>query len=108
MIQHAISWIYVLRRNNLHKKSGTELAQALASIPQGIATLDLSENDWQKTPDELTLIFKAIPQNVATVSLSVNELNQMSPEQIKAIQTHYSCTEQIILVDTEDNNRNLV
>ncbi|WP_181951471.1 hypothetical protein [Legionella sainthelensi] len=31
----------------------------------------------------------------------------MSPEQLKAIQTRYSCAEQIILVDTEDNNRNL-
>jgi hypothetical protein len=64
-----------LFRNSLGTKTGADLAQAFAAIPASVSSLNLRENRLgEKTGAELTQAFAAIPAGVSSLDLRLNEL----------------------------------
>ncbi|WP_244941011.1 hypothetical protein [Legionella sainthelensi] len=65
------------RMRNLGDMSGEKIAQAFATIPQGVSTFDLSDNDiYQKSGAELAQAFVALPQGVTTLDLRNNQFEK--------------------------------
>ena len=73
----------LLQMSDLQNKTGTELAQAFASIPANVTSLDLSGNHlYNKTGAELALAFAAIPANVTSLDLSWNRLDNKTAAEL--------------------------
>ena len=88
-----------LSGNSLGKKSGVELAQAFAALPDGVHSLDLSGNSLNQIPlEELNNLSNSLSK-IETITLSEREIRQMKQINRAALKAIFPNIKTIILLD---------
>ena len=93
-----------LSGNELHHKTVAELAQAFGGIPASVTALNLSGNELHhKTGAELAQAFRDIPAHISEITLSLSDIQNRTPEELSALA---QALPYLMTLHVVDNHRN--